>query len=352
MENNINHNINITNTSIFRIVLWAGGLYALYYFKELIVILVIAIFLSVILEPAIDLFRKIRIFKRSPGRILSVFVIFLMVFGGIILAGYYLLPIIVNDLLILAKNIPKALENWNFIQSNTSFNSLMSTFNQYTDVLNIDQVIEGVKNSLFGISKVLTSTGAVLQNVINFLLTIIFTFYFCIEEKGVENVIRLISPSNKSAYIISLWNRAERKIVNWATGQFICAVIIGAIVLVSLLIAKMPYAGLFALLSFIGEMIPLVGLLLSSIPAVIVASILIGFDYAIIITLLFFAIAQIENYIVYPKVMSNRVGVPSLMILLAVLIGLKLLGFWGVVLAVPVAAVALEYLRDLKKITN
>ncbi|MDI9354994.1 MAG: AI-2E family transporter [Cyanobium sp. MAG06] len=105
------------------------------------------------------------------------------------------------------------------------------------------------------------------------------------------------------------------------------AVIIGLMVLVALLIAKMPYAGLFAVLSFAGEMIPLVGLLLSSIPAIIVAGVLIGVDYAVIITLIFFIIAQIENYIVYPKIMSNRVGVPSLVVLLSILIGLKLLGF-------------------------
>ncbi|MDI9354992.1 MAG: hypothetical protein QM532_02085 [Cyanobium sp. MAG06] len=58
-----NHNINISNISIFRVLLWGTGLYALFYFKELIIILIIAIFFSVILEPAISMIRKIRIFR-------------------------------------------------------------------------------------------------------------------------------------------------------------------------------------------------------------------------------------------------------------------------------------------------
>lgn len=347
-----NHNINISNISIFRVLLWGTGLYALFYFKELIIILIIAIFFSVILEPAISMIRKIRIFRWSPGRILSVFALFLIVFAVIILTAYYLLPIIIQDIIILAKKLPKALEGWTVLQDSSIVSYFMATINQYADVLSIEQVISGIKSSIFGLGKVWTSTGAVLQNIINLLLTIIFTFYFSIEEKGVENVLRMISPSDKSAYIISLWNRAEKKIVDWATGQFIAAVIIGLMVLVALLIAKMPYAGLFAVLSFAGEMIPLVGLLLSSIPAIIVAGVLIGVDYAVIITLIFFIIAQIENYIVYPKIMSNRVGVPSLVVLLSILIGLKLLGFWGVVLAVPVAAVIIEYMRDLRRVHN
>ena len=346
------NNINISNTSIFRLCIWAAGVYALFYFKDLIIVIIISIFLSILIEPLINIVRKIRILSLSMSRVSAVSIVFLIIFFIIFLLGYFLLPILIKEIIILLNNLPKFIEGLSLWKDNQYITDISNILTNSSINFDIKQVLPSIEYSIIGIGKAWSTTGALLQNIINILLTIIFTFYFSIEEKGVENCIRLISPADKSAYIISIWNRAERKIGDWASGQLITATIVGVIVLISLLLANMPYAVIFALLSFFGEMIPLVGLLLSSIPAIIVAGVLINFNYAIIIAIIFFVISQIENYIIYPKIMSNRVGVPSLVVLLSILIGLKLLGFWGVVLAVPVAAVIVEYFRDLRRINN
>jgi predicted PurR-regulated permease PerM len=114
-----------------------------------------------------------------------------------------------------------------------------------------------------------------------------------------------------------------------------------------LLVIGIEYAAFLALLAFVGELIPVVGLTLAMIPAALVALSEGGATLAGIVFLAYFVIGQIENHILYPNVMNKMVGVPSVVVIISLIVGAKLAGFWGILIAVPLAAIMIGFLDDL-----
>jgi predicted PurR-regulated permease PerM len=348
----------ISNITFYRLFLWLSVIALIYFFKDLLLMLVIGIFFAVILEVPIQklLNKKFFIFKYNftVSRTSATALIFGLGMFIVFLFFYKIMPIIYNQLFELYHNLYiKLLENTktniHFIDKTNIVNYIKSEIAQAINMEVISKVFNTTKESMNFIFYVVSN---IFGGIINFLLITIFTFYFCLEDKGVERLIKTISPVNRAKTFVNIWNRAQNKIQNWAEGQFISASIIAIIVFVCLFVIKMPYAFIFALLSLFGQMIPLVGILLSSIPAIIVAFLFVDIQFAIIVAIIFFIISQIESYVVYPKVMDNKVGVPALFVLISILVGVKLLGFWGVVLAVPIVAVIIEMMKDLAKHKN
>ena len=105
----------------------------------------------------------------------------------------------------------------------------------------------------------------------------------------------------------------------------------------------------YAILAFFGELIPMVGLTLATIPALFLAWVHGGTSLLGVVAIIYFIISQLENHVLYPKVMNKMVGVPSVVVIIAIVIGAKLAGIWGVVLAVPLASVLMELADDINK---
>jgi predicted PurR-regulated permease PerM len=116
-----------------------------------------------------------------------------------------------------------------------------------------------------------------------------------------------------------------------------------------MLILSMPYAALLAVLAFAGELIPMVGLTLATIPALAIAWTHGGLPLLGIVAIIYFIIAQLENHVLYPKVMNKMVGVPSVIVIIALIIGAKFAGIWGIILSVPLASIFMEFIGDMEK---
>jgi predicted PurR-regulated permease PerM len=168
-----------------------------------------------------------------------------------------------------------------------------------------------------------------------------------VQENGIKNFLKLITPKFYEKYVIDLWARSEKKIGYWAKGQIIVALIISTLVFVMLTTLGIPYAAVFALLAFVGQMIPVIGIILPATPAVTVAYFAGDITLALMTLLGFFVISQLENYVITPKIMNSMIGVPAIVVLIAVIVGAKLAGFWGVLIAVPIAAIFMELVNDI-----
>jgi predicted PurR-regulated permease PerM len=128
------------------------------------------------------------------------------------------------------------------------------------------------------------------------------------------------------------------KISAWLIGQLLLAGTIGASSAIGLWALGIPFFYVLALLSAIGEMIPIVGPILSAIPAIAVASTL-GLQKVIAVIIFFLVQQQLENHILVPKIMSRQVGVSPVTVIISLLIGGALMGVVGALLAVPTAAI-------------
>jgi predicted PurR-regulated permease PerM len=194
--------------------------------------------------------------------------------------------------------------------------------------------------------------GSTATSVAYFIFQTIFifvlSFYLAVQENGVERFLRIITPPKRENYIISLWGRSQKKIVAWAKGQFILAILIGTSIYIGLMIIGLDNAFLFALLAAVGEVIPIVGMMIATIPAVLVALLSNGAPFALTVLIFYVLITQFENHILAPLIVNKVVGIPSVVVILSLVVGATLAGFWGVVLAVPVAATIMEFVGDIE----
>jgi predicted PurR-regulated permease PerM len=177
----------------------------------------------------------------------------------------------------------------------------------------------------------------------------VLSFYFAVQERGVENFLRVITPLKYEEYVISLWRRAQQKIGLWMQGQLVLSALTGILVYLGLLIVGAPFPLLLGVLTAIGELIPIFGSLIVGIIAVIITLTNSGLALAFIVAGLFIVVNQFESNLLYPLVVKKIVGVPALLVIIALIVGLELAGFLGVLLSVPVAAVLQEFISDLDR---
>ena len=335
-------NYRITNDSIIRIILWAGLAYCMFYFRDLILTLLVGLVLASTIDPVAKFFKKYKI-----PRVVTVSSIFIIMTAIIAVSISFVIPALADDFVRLIAKLPILLNEINIFGKDLGLKELSVYVTDLSRDISKGQILTVLKNSVIGAGSALNATGAVISSVVNFLLTLVFTFYLAAQEDGIKKFLKLITPKFYELYILDLWNRSERKIGSWAEGQILAGIIMGVLVYIPLKFIDMPYASTFAFLSFLGEMIPMVGLLLSSIPAILVAYFTHDMTYALIVGAIFVVLAQLENYVIYPKIMNKVIGVPAIIILIAFIVGAKVAGFWGVVLAVPLAAIMMEFVNDV-----
>jgi predicted PurR-regulated permease PerM len=190
--------------------------------------------------------------------------------------------------------------------------------------------------------------GSTFGSVVNLILVIVMSFYLSVQEKGIQQFLRIVTPAKHEKYIIGLWLRTQRKIGLWFQGQLLLGVVVAAVAFTGLALLGVQYAFLIAIISGIAELIPF-GLTFAAIPAVLFAvidgGVLLGFK----ILIFYIILQQIENYVLGPAIVKRVVGIPPLIVMVAFLIGISLAGFWGALLAMPMAVLVLEYLGDIEK---
>jgi predicted PurR-regulated permease PerM len=177
----------------------------------------------------------------------------------------------------------------------------------------------------------------------------VFSFYFAVQETGIDDFLRLVTPVEHEQYVVSLWRRSQDKIGKWMQGQLLLGLIVGVLLYLGLVILGVPYALLLAVLAAIFELIPVFGQILAALPAIAVAFGDGGVTAALLVLGLYLIVQQFESNLIYPLVVKKIVGVPPLLVILALLIGAKLAGFLGILLSVPIAAALQEFINDIQK---
>src|SRR5262249_37029717 len=153
------------------------------------------------------------------------------------------------------------------------------------------------------------------------------------QETGVDDFLRVVTPSAHQAYVLGLWKRSQTKIGKWMQGQLILGVIVGVLLYLGLTILGIPNALLLAAIAALFELIPVFGQILAAIPAIALGFVDGGVTGALLVAGLYIVVQQFEAHLIYPIVVKKVVGVPPLMVILSLLVGAKLAGFLGILLS-------------------
>lgn len=300
-----------------------------------------------------------RIFKKSPklrklSRPLSMIIAFLLVIGVVGAIIFMLVPDLVRTLISFAQQLPTAFNNLqNWIDELGTSDSELSLFLNNSN-LSLQSLIMRVSNWINNtVTEIFSSafswiTGLV-NGFVNFFLGVVFAIYFLMQK---ERLGRQIKQVAYAALPESLVDRALQlgKLVNtvfsrFLGGQGLEALILGSLVFIFMHIFSFPYPLTISVLVAIGALIPVFGATIGG----VFGALLIVVDnpiQALWFMIMLISIQQVEGNFIYPRVVGKSVGLPSVWVLLAVTFGLKLFGFFGLLIGVPLFSVFYILIRS------
>lgn len=220
----------------------------------------------------------------------------------------------------------------------------------------IPNVIDFMKN---GFGNMLYSTvsvaGSIIGGVINFVVGIIFSLYILIQKEKLSDqgkrIMTAYLPTKVDYRVREVLSRLHSNFTNFICGQCLEAVILGTLFIITMTIFRMPYAVTIGTLIAFTALIPIVGAFIGCVVGAFM--ILINSPtQALLFIILFLILQQIEGNLIYPKVVGNSVGLPSIWVLVAVSIGGSLFGIAGMLFFIPVVSTIYSLLRDDVNIRN
>lgn len=330
--------LHITTGTLFRFLGILLLLALIYVVRDIIMALIFAVIIASAVEPGIEWLKQ----RRIP-RILAVIIIYLGIAALFFFGIYLVIPLLLDEFRDISQTLPVLQQQvLDFlIGANLPF---IPFFGEDPAGL-LRAPLEYLQNLSQG---VFTFASAIFGGIFSFILIIVFSFYLLAQERGIENFLRLVTPLDYESYVINLWQRAQRKLGQWFRAQLLLGAIVGVLIFFGLTFMGVRHAFIFAILAAAFEIIPIVGPILAAVPAVLLAftsSTLLGF----LTVALYVVVQQVESNVIVPVVIRRAIGLSPLIVVLSLLVGAKIGGIFGILLAVPLAAILTELVNDWDK---
>lgn len=338
LENNIKKRRIITGI----LLLLVGSLIYLFfrYFSNLLPVIkpfFIGIVIAYILLPIISALENRKIPKWVA---LTLTYIFLLSVIGVSL--YIIIPGIynnINDLILRINNYSQRYNNfflnvYNIIKSSKlplEVKNIIS--NQFTTMVSTirDIVIDVLKNSFSMVS-------GIFSFILNLILGLFISFYLLRDRQSIKNSFLLMIPHKYRNPVLSSFEEINKVLISFIQGQLTVALIVGILEMIGLSIVGIKYSFLLGTIGGLSNMIPYFGPFIGVVPSIIVA--LFQAPLKILWVILVFAIVQqIDNSMITPNIIGNRIGIHPVMVILVILLGGTLGGILGMILAVPIYAI-------------
>jgi predicted PurR-regulated permease PerM len=338
--------ISISTGTFVRIIVIGAVAYMLWILRSLVLLVLTAIVIASAIEPGVEWFAK----WKMP-RVLSVLVMYLLVFGSLFGFIYFFVPPILDDAQGFIASVPQYLDT---IPLPSSFSGLADVAHQVSSGETSGSAFDTLVAFREAFSSdtsqgAIRTLSAVFGGIFSFGLVVVLSFYFAIQETGVEDFLRLVTPKKREDYVVGLWLRAKKKIGLWMQGQLLSSLLGGTIIYLGLLLIGVPYSFALALFAAVAMLVPIFGSIVAAVVPILVAFSAGGFSMVLLTAGLFLVVNQFEAHLIHPLVVNKVVGVPPLLVILALIAGGELAGFLGVLLSVPLAATLREFLNDVER---
>ncbi len=241
----------------------------------------------------------------------------------------------------MASQVQKLVERLPFYVSSISIPGLEAVSEQFLNTL-----VAEVSKTTGNVVKV---TLGLFSNAFSIVTILVLTFYFLLDYPNLkERFLELYSAPSKKR-IGNLFDEIEEKIGGWLRGQVLLMFIVGLASLVGLTILRIDYALSLGVIAGFLEIVPMIGPIVSFIPAAVVASAQSPLSVALV-AVLYILIQQLESNFVVPKVMEKVIGFSPIVTLIAIMIGGKLFGILGALLSIPTTLMGYLVIRSLLEI--
>ena len=317
-------------------LLWAA--------RPVLVPFVLGLVLAYLLLPIVHWLEKhmparLRAWKVArPLSIILTYLLFLLIIAGVVA---FIVPVMAEQIGTFIEKVPQYYEQLgDLVQEGRRWYDVSIPENWKTTVEEnlaeiAQEVLGAVQDNLIGVIRsVLSSIGFIIGLVI----IPFWLFYILQDESQVkEGVLEALHPELR-ADVQSLATLVDHVLSAYIRGQLLLCLFVGVLATLAMLIIGVPFAPVLGLIAGIFEVLPNIGPYLGAIPAVLVA-LATNPVSAIWVAVAFFVIQLIENLVLVPRISGKSVKLHPALVMMVLVIGGQLAGFWGMLIAVPVTAV-------------
>lgn len=313
----------------------------LYQIRGILLLAYVSALLAMGISPLVQTIERRRLLPIGPRlpRWLAILIIYAAIIAAIVLIAAVVVPPLVDQAEELWRTLPEK-----FAQAQSQLVRLGILGRPIT----LGEAVEQAP-ATGGATALATIFGAarnVLGGVFGLITLVLLTFYMLVDSQSIFTFFVRLFPRSERARVTTILGTVTSKVSAWLGGQLLLALIIGLTSAVGLGLMGVPYFYVLALISAVGEMIPMVGPILSAIPAILVAA-SVSPGLAVGVAVFFIVQQQLENTVLVPKIMGRQVGLSAVIVIIALGAGNQLLGVVGAILSVPTAAIIQVLVQEL-----
>lgn len=334
--------------------IWHGVMSFIDVIKPVLFGIVFAVVLNVLMR-----FLERRIFDKLAARfpkfakverVVSIVVTLLIIAGFIALFFVIVLPQFIASISLLASRFPKYVEHFlDWADGILKFYNL--------DTLLLTELADYASQLLKSFTNLLTDavpniwgfTVSFAGGLLNVIFGLIFAIYMLAgKEKLTKNLNRFMDcflPDWFNSRVRYVVKTSDETFSRFLEGQCLDALCLGCLSFIVLSVMNMPYTLVIAVTLAITNIIPVVGPWLGAIPCAVITLVISPFK-ALILVITIVVLQEVENKLIYPRIVGGRVGLDGIWVLIGVLCGGKLAGLVGILLGVPIVAVLGRLLGD------
>lgn len=315
--------VEISHKTIIFTVVFLGSIWFLYFIRDIVLQLFVALLLVSIINPFV-----VKLSKYKIPKIVSIVLSYVLIFGLLGTAIGAILPSLVEQTTNLANGLPSYFQNLELSK----------------------YVNEEVAKQLFSQlgtfpSQIIKAGFSLFGNILSILTVAIFAFYLLLVRDRLDSSLEFLFGKEKTKGIANLINTLEVRLGGWARGQLLLMLSIGLFSYLGFILLGIPNALPLAMLAGIFEIVPYVGPIVAAVPAIILGfsiSPFLGFA-AVGLAIL---IQQLENYVLVPKIMEKSTGVSPIITLISLAVGFRLAGIIGMIISIPIVIIIQTLLQS------
>lgn len=316
--------------TLWTILAMVVGVFIAWQLRSFIMVVLLSVIVASFIEAGTKALKKARV-----PRPVAVIGLYIVGFGAVFGVLYLVVPLFVHELADFIDLFPKGSY---LVQLLGPFADNGFTSGTFKEIL-------ATKDLVSGGAGLFVALQGIFGGLINTALVIIISFYLSIQERGIEQFLRVVIPLKYEEYAIDLWQRIDKKIGYWFGGQVLVALLVGLITYIGLFIMGVPYSLILATVAALFVFVPF-GTALSVAPAVVLGYLGGGVSLALGIFVFYGVVHYIESYFFTPYIIHRTIGMPMLVIILSAIACIELFGLIGVVVAVPLGVLFLELVYD------
>lgn len=327
--------VDISWVSILKVITALLAVWLVWSVQDIIILFFIVLVLVAALSPVVDFWSK------KINRALATSLVYLLILACLVLIGFVIIPPVATQVRSLSYDLPYLSKQ------------IFPVFGAWRDVIDFStQSLTSLASQLQTVSSsIYSTTVGFIGGVVGVFTVLVLTFYLLLEEQGAKNFLYKYLPIQNRETYIEIMQKVGLKMGAWMRGQLFLALVVGVIDFAGLIIIGVPYALTLAVWAGLTEIIPYIGPVFGAIPAIIIA-LTISPIQGLLVLIFFIVVQQVESNFLVPKIMQKAVGLSPVIIILVLLIGGKLAGILGIILAVPVAATIGVFVQELPKLKN